>query len=202
VNPLERLHRRHHGRRRLRVLGEHLVDLLPRDASVLDVGCGDGLLTRFVADRRRDLDVRGTDVLVREGSHVPVEPFDGRTLPWSSDSFDVVVFVDVLHHAEDPFGLLRDAARVARRAIVIKDHTLEGPLAGATLRFMDRVSNRRHGVHLPYEYWTRARWNEALRQLALTVEIWRDQLGLYPWPVRFLFERQLHFAARLQVQQA
>jgi hypothetical protein len=37
--------------------------------------------------------------------------------------------------------LLREAARVAREAVVIKDHTKNGLAADATLRFMDRIGN-------------------------------------------------------------
>ena len=46
------------------------------------------------------------------------------------------MFVDVLHLTDDPVLLLREAARVARNTIVIKDHTLDGFAAAATVRFM------------------------------------------------------------------
>ncbi len=197
MNPLERLHDRHHHRRRLRVLGGSLGALIPRGARVLDVGCGDGLLTGSLARSRPDLSVTGVDVLVREGTHVPVDRFDGRTLPYADRAFDAVLCVDVVHHAEDPEGLLAEAARVAHRWVVLKDHLLAGPLAGATLRFMDRVSNRRHGIAIPSHYWEVQRWHESFARLDLAVEAWNGRLGLYPFWARPLFERGLHFAARL-----
>jgi 2-polyprenyl-3-methyl-5-hydroxy-6-metoxy-1,4-benzoquinol methylase len=43
-----------------------------------------------------------------------------RVLSYTKASFDVVMFVDVLHHTKDPMVLLREARRVARRAIVVK----------------------------------------------------------------------------------
>ncbi len=206
---LERLHDRHHHNRRLRVLGRHLGELLPapdRHAAgsgerlrLLDVGCGDGLLTAFVAREHPQLEVRGVDVLLREATHVPVDRFDGRRLPFPDDAFDVVMFVDVLHHADDPAALLREGARVAARWLLIKDHTLVGPLAGPTLEFMDRISNLRHRIEIPYNYWTPERWHAAFTELDLRIEEWRPKLGLYPWWTRFAFERQLHFAARLAV---
>lgn len=199
MNWLERAHDRHHHQRRLWVLGRHLNQLLPPRARVLDVGCGDGLLTRFVADLRPDLELRGVDVFVRGATFVPVDGFDGEQLPYADASFDAVMFVDVLHHAADPAALLREGARVSRQWLVLKDHSADGLLAHATLGFMDRVSNRRHGIEIPHHYWPGARWRAELAKLGLAVEEWRPALGLYPWWSRFAFERGLHFAARLRV---
>ena len=99
--------------RRTRRLNEMLSALIPRGASVLDVGCGDGLLARRIQDARPDLTVQGIDVLVRDQTHVPVRHFDGRTIPDAIGRPDVVMFVDVLHHTDDPAVLLGEAARVA-----------------------------------------------------------------------------------------
>jgi hypothetical protein len=86
-------------------------------------------------------------------------------------------FVDVLHHTDDPRVLLR-GARVARRNILIKDHTRNGLFAGPTLRFMDGVGNARFGVALPYNYWTRQQWQDAFRDLDVEVEVWQSRHGL------------------------
>ena len=80
---------------------------------------------------------------------------------------DVVLFVDVLHHTVDPMVLLREARRVMRRAIVIKDHSCDDFLAGPTLRFMDRIGNARHGAASPCNYWTSERWDRAIQDLGL-----------------------------------
>jgi SAM-dependent methyltransferase len=194
---LRRLHDKVH-LRRVGVLARHLDELLPREASVLDVGCGDGLLARRIMERRSDLTIQGLDVLVRKETHVPMRAFDGRQLPGDGGSVDVVMFIDVLHHTTDPMVLLREAARVARQAVVIKDHTRDGLLAGPTLRFMDYVGNAHHGVALPYNYWPRRRWLAAFEELELSVRAWRDDLGLYSGPSGWLFDRSLHFVSSLE----
>lgn len=184
--------------RRARVLSRLLAALMPEGARVLDVGCGDGRVASLLLRQRPDLEVRGLEVGARAATLIPVEEFDGRTLPSPDAGFDVVLFVDVLHHTDDPQELLREGARVARRCLVIKDHLLQGPLARATLRFMDRVGNARHGVALPYNYWTPARWRQAFASLGLRGS-WETRLGLYPWPASWVFGRSLHFLARLDV---
>ncbi len=196
---IERIHGDYIHNRRVRVLGDHFIDLIPKTARVLDVGCGDGLLAHLLMEKRPDIKVKGIDVLVRCHTHIPVDSFDGKVIPYGDASFDVTMFVDVLHHMEDPIVLLREAIRVARAAIVIKDHTRDGLFAGPTLRFMDLVGNARHGVAIPYNYWPRQQWFEAFHRLNLTIGIWKENLGLYPPPASWIFERSLHFVARLDL---
>jgi hypothetical protein len=95
-------------------------------------------------------------------------------------------------------ALLREAVRVSRRWIVLKDHACDGWLARPVLSFMDRVGNARHGVASPGTYWPKRRWLDAFGELGLRVDAWVDRLGLYPWPASLVFERSLHFIARLE----
>ncbi len=185
-------------RRRASVLARQLAAVIPAEArTVLDVGCGDGMIDVLVKELRPELAIAGIDVALREQSHIPVQRFDGMRLPFADGAFDVVMFVDVLHHTEDPLILMREARRVARLAIVLKDHTLDGAFAYTTLSFMDLVGNARHGVALPNNYWPDRRWRAALAELGLPIAEWRSRLGLYPFPASLLFERRLHFVARI-----
>jgi SAM-dependent methyltransferase len=199
---LGRLYERLIGRRvfgrRVEVLCDHMAGLFPPEARVLDVGCGNGLIAHQLGQRRRDLDICGIDVLVPKQTHIPVQRFDGQSIPYADASFDVVMFVDVLHHTADPMALLREAVRVARQSLVIKDHPRNGFLAGPTLRFMDWVANARHGIALPYNYWPRQKWFNAFDELRLTRREWKTKLGLYR-PLGWLFGRGLHFIACLDV---
>jgi SAM-dependent methyltransferase len=149
--------------------------------------------------QRPDADLHGIDIAARRGAWAEAELYDGAGLPHETGTFDVVLLVDVLHHSGDPPALLREAARVAGRAVIIKDHLLEGIAAGPRLRFMDRVGNRRFGVPLPYHYWKRAQWREAFDAMGLQVELWRESLGLYPLALRAVFDGGLHFIARFGV---
>lgn len=198
MSVLERLHQRHGAGRRIRVLSHHLSEILPERATVLDVGAGDGSVAHAIMKRRPDVHVRGIDVLVRPGALIPVEQFDGLHIPYEDRTFDAVMLVDVLHHTTEPIDLLRDAGRVARTAVIIKDHLADAVFAVATLRFMDRVGNARFGVALPYHYLRRAEWHRAFDETGLSVELWRERLHLYPRFASAILDRSLHVIVRLR----
>jgi SAM-dependent methyltransferase len=191
------LHDKHVSRRRARVLTDGLATQIPQGAKILDVGCGDGTIAKMLMSARPDIEIEGIDVMIRPTTEIPITKFDGTTIPFGDKSFDVVMFVDVLHHTEDPSVLLAEARRVARKAVILKDHCRDGVFAGSTLRLMDWVGNARHGVVLPYNYWPEAKWRETFERLALAPETWNSRLGLYGWPFSLAFDRKLHFIARL-----
>jgi SAM-dependent methyltransferase len=194
---LNALHDRAVFRRRVRRLSELVAAELQGGSTVLDLGCGDGSVARAIMEARPQYDIRGIDVHPRPHTWIPVDLFDGRTIPFADKSFDWVTIVDVLHHADDAHGLLTEAARVAGLGVVVKDHLREGLGAYPTLRFMDWVGNKGHDVRLPYNYLSRREWTQALARTGLTARTWNEKLDLYPFPFNLLFDRHLHFVATL-----
>jgi SAM-dependent methyltransferase len=194
---LARLHKHSILGRRMRVLSDRLKSLLPDQGSVLDVGCGNGIISRQIMTDKPLLSIQGIDVLIRTECAIPVEIYDGFSFPFENKSFDVVMFVDVLHHTADPLQLLIEAKRVARRSIVLKDHLCDNSYALRVLTFMDWVGNRSHGVNLPYNYWSSDEWSRAWKEIGSQPDAYITELGLYPWFARFVFERGLHFVARI-----
>ena len=197
MNWLGSLHGKFVHEGRVSRLSTLLAERLPPNASVLDVGCGDGRISSLIRSRREDVTVRGIDVLVRNSALIPVSKFDGETIPFGDNSFDVVMFVDVLHHTADPMVLLREAARVARSSILLKDHNDEGFLSNQTLRLMDWAGNSPHGVSLPYNYWKRHAWDMAFEEIGFSSVKKVEKLALYPILIDKVCGRQLHFIASL-----
>jgi uncharacterized protein YjbI with pentapeptide repeats len=108
------------------------------------------------------------------------------------------MLVDVLHHTSDVSMLLREAARVSRTNVLLKDHLSENALDHATLRFMDWVGNRPHGVTLTYNYQSRAQWNAHFAACGLKIAAFTTELNLYPAPFSAVVGRNLHFVALLK----
>jgi SAM-dependent methyltransferase len=184
--------------RRVRVLAETLAAQIPPSASVLDIGCGDGTIASLIAQLRPDIPIKGVEVMVRADCHVPCTQFDGNTLPFAENSIDVCMLVDVLHHTSDVSVLLREAERVAKKNVLLKDHLSENALDHATLRFMDWVGNRPHGVTLTYNYQSRPQWNAHFAACGLKIDTFITEIPLYPAPFSAIVGRKLHFVALLQ----
>lgn len=200
MSGLRKFHEQAHGKavfkRRIDVLSRTIADFLPKNAKVLDIGCGSGTLAKAVMVLRPDVSFEGIDVLVRPNTDIPVKEYDGYNIPAPDGHYDVALFVDVLHHTDDPSRLVAEARRVAK-SVVIKDHNRDGLFANATLRFMDWVGNAAHGVRLPYNYLSSSEWRRLWFDRGLRIDRSVDELGLYPTPFGWLFDRKLHFVARL-----
>jgi SAM-dependent methyltransferase len=192
------LHHRFVHLSRVEVLAKHLAEMIPREAeSILDVGCGDGLVDRAILARRRDLSIEGADLFPRREALIPVRSFDGRTIPYADKSFDAVMFIDVLHHTVSAVSLLREAGRVARRCVLIKDHYADGLRGRLILRLMDLVGNAGQSFAWLGDYWPQERWQQTFKELNLSVIENRTRLGLYPAPASWVFERSYHFIAKV-----
>jgi len=92
--------------------------------SVLDIGTGTGLFAEALL--ARGVQVTGIDpnqdLLDMAGRLVPGAAFlagTAETLPFGNGSFDLVWMSHVLHETDDPQAALAEAARVARRRVVV-----------------------------------------------------------------------------------
>lgn len=175
-----------------------LAAQIPQRASVLDIGCGDGVIGSLIAQLRPDISIQGVEFLVRPECKIECRAFDGTSLPFTDGSFDVCLFVDVLHHTKAPEILLHESARVSRSCVLVKDHVDENIFDHVILRFMDWVSNRPHGVALTYNYQSRKKWREYFLECGLAETSWTTQVPLYPPPASFVAGRDLHFVALLR----
>jgi SAM-dependent methyltransferase len=180
------------------MLAEILAARIPKGASILDIGCGDGTIASLIAARRPDISVQGVEFAVRPACRIPCTSFDGTSLPFADGSFDGCLLIDVLHHTDDVTVLLKEAARVSRSFVLVKDHLCESGLDNATLRFMDWVGNCPHGVRLTYNYQSREAWTKHFASCGLRESEWTTRVPLYPFPVSLVAGRGLHFVTRLE----
>jgi 2-polyprenyl-3-methyl-5-hydroxy-6-metoxy-1,4-benzoquinol methylase len=96
--------------------------------SILDVGCGEGVLTERWAARLGDKPVLGVDLpdlkleaewAARRRENLEFRTFSGGDLPFADGSFDLAAAIEVLEHVPDPERTLAEMARVAARHLLI-----------------------------------------------------------------------------------
>ena len=86
---------------------------------VLEVGCGDGRLSAFLAREAENLIAVDPDETRIEAARQAVKGVvfhigSGESLEFPEDSFDLVFFGFSLHHHQDGFAALSEARRVLR----------------------------------------------------------------------------------------
>lgn len=190
-----------HGRR-VKLLIDALGAHVPQGAALLDLGCGDlgiaaGLRASRALSRCVGADVWPARTAPPEGCEYREIALHGP-LPWEARAFDVVLLVDVLHHAEQPETLLREALRVGAR-VLVKDHFEYGWPSRTLLRLLDWLGNRAYGVPVPGRYFSAASFDQlvAASGARARVEVGLDLYGHWPL-VRLLVPPRLHFVAQLE----
>lgn len=204
-NPLKRaldaLMARMHGpvyRTRITGLVAAIQPHLQENDTVLDIGCGFGDLGRALMDHPdspQGLVVRGIERAPRPGAKIEIDAYPGDKLPYEDNHFDAVIIADVLHHEPQPDNLLAEAARVAKRRLIIKDHQVKGPLAQPRISLMDWAANSPYGVPCLFQYPSPQGWEDQRNRLGLKPVEVRPGMQLYPAPYKWVFTPALqHFA--------
>lgn len=138
---------------------------LKKSDKVLDVGCGDGILSEIL-QTTFSLTLTACDVenyLKKDISFVQME--NASLLPFPKKSFDVVMFNDALHHTTFPNQekLLKEAFRVSNKVLIFEDEpTLLGSVA-------DWSINKFHNVNMPVTLAFRphSQWMELFTTLSI-----------------------------------
>ncbi len=96
--------------------------------TVLDVGCGEGVLTREWAERLGDARIVGIDLddpklqaewAKRQRENLEYRVEEATQLSFADDEFDLASAIEVLEHVPDPGATVAEMARVAERHLLV-----------------------------------------------------------------------------------
>ena len=117
-------------KRLMRGFHESLDELwgIARPESILDVGCGEGVLTVEWAERLGDRRVVGIDLedpklraewAKRERPNLEFRAEEATRLSFADDEFELASAIEVLEHVPEPEATVAEMARVASRHLLV-----------------------------------------------------------------------------------
>lgn len=99
---------------------------LTKPKSILDVGCGEGLVMKKIREKYDDINITGLDISKENLDVSKILNPDAKlvlgdiySLPFENDSFDLVVCTEVLEHLKEPNTALKEVRRVSNLNLVI-----------------------------------------------------------------------------------
>lgn len=184
--------------RRIEVLANCLVDLLPPNGKILDIGAGDGLLAKKIMQKNPNLDIQGIEIVKRSTSHINITKYDGIHIPFPDNSFDAVMLIDMLHHTTEIMQLLEEAKRVTKENIIIKDHNVNTGPIHLLLSCLDWIGNKPYNVPLPYNFLSAGKWEKVRNDLGLKKVMEIRYLNIYFFPFNLLLDWPFNFIVKLK----
>ena len=127
---------------------KRLLPLLQPEDSILDVGAGEGLIAAQLHCGLGGCTVL-TDLKNQVRSGLPLVLCSGEQLPFADSTFDVVLLLTVLHHTSDPVSIVREAARIAKRAVIVQEDMYLGRPVDLLVFAADVLCSIPYGYQLP-----------------------------------------------------
>lgn len=134
---------------------EEFAELLGRPGqSIIDIGCSTGTCAGEIIDFQR-IDYTGVDIeenyIAVASKRFPQGRFlamDARSTPFNENSFDIAMFIGVMHHMDDALvrDCLKEVRRIAKpsaRVLVAEPVFTNGEWLSTVLLKMDRGKNIR-----------------------------------------------------------
>jgi ubiquinone/menaquinone biosynthesis C-methylase UbiE len=118
----------------------------PDGKGILEVGCGDGRVTSFLAEKAAELVAIDPDRECIAGAREAVKNADfrvgsGEALEFDDESFDLVMFTMSLHHHRDSKLALGEAYRVLKKEgrLVVLEPAVDGEIQRLYHLFTDEI---------------------------------------------------------------
>ena len=124
-NPLKRMMLNYFLQNLIRLVKEQIVE--DRDYSLLDAGCGEGMVSNLLYDEVKNLKISAFDCfqqsidLAQKDNQREIDFFlaDIEKLDLKNGQFDLVLATEVLEHLENPQKALKELFRVTAKTVIV-----------------------------------------------------------------------------------
>ena len=164
---------------RATVIAEALSPFFAAGETVLEIGSGKGHVAQAL-ESMTGIKMNLVDVVDYNETDMPLRKYDGLHLPFPDASFDLALFVFVLHHVPDPLPILKEGLRVSRNGIIIAENNVEGWLRRPITRLVDSIPHFQNGVPFCYHAMAIDDWLKLFGPLAVRPQqLTRFHLGFF-----------------------
>ncbi len=139
---------------------------------ILDLGAGDGLLGELIkTDMSKEVIL--VDVVDYNYTDLPLLLYkDTERIPLEDNSVSTCIMYTVLHHADDPEYVLKEASRVTAKRMVIMEGYIEEYETKIVNSFIDWFINRvvrGTDINVPLNYKTKQEWNIIFEEVGFKI---------------------------------
>lgn len=154
-------------RRRAKQIVKHITQYLHSSDRILDIGSGTCSKYEVLREENYKVTPLDTKNLSLIDSIKPII-YDGKKLPFKKNQFSVTLLIFVLHHTPHPEKILKEAARVSKRIIIIED-IYTNIIHKYLTYFFDSLFNQEFRRH-PHSNKTDKQWRLLFNQLGLKLK--------------------------------
>lgn len=161
------------------IIVQNTKPFLQTGQHIVEIGAGNGLVAQMLHDAT-GADFTLLDVVDYNRSSLPMHVYDGKSLPFPDNSFDLSMLVFVLHHDPNPQAVMHEALRVARHGVLVIENDTRGLIKKPFNRLLDSTEHLRRGVPPCYFTKSATEWREFFESLpAKATELHRFNIGWY-----------------------
>ncbi|MBI3952658.1 MAG: class I SAM-dependent methyltransferase [Candidatus Doudnabacteria bacterium] len=174
-----------------RELTKRISPFLQKGWSLLDIGTGRGTMALLL---RQQVGVEPTltDVVNQNQTDLPwVNMISNARVDVADKSFDAVSLIFVLHHVQtkqEQEKLIQEAARIARKRIVILEDTPNSKISWLMNAAWDWIMNAPKGIPVPFNFRSKKEWQELFDKTGLNAKAYSFRPF---WPVMLTYQQTL-----------
>lgn len=155
---------------RAKFLGKFISPYIPKNCTVLDVGCGNMLISKYL-NRFNESSPTGLDVINMNLTNLPNKIYNGKNIPYPDGKFDVSLLMGVLHHCPNPEALLLETKRVTKQRIVLFEDVYFNSLEKIWIEARDIIGNlpEEPRMNFSLKFHNTEEWEQIFKRLNLNI---------------------------------
>jgi len=151
---------------------------------ILDFGCGNMLVSEILS-KNKNIKITGIDVVDYNLGKLDFVKFNGGTLPFKDNEFDLVFSAFSLHHTDTPEFYLNELKRISKKKVIILEDTFANKFQKLLTYAFDWIGNHLESweVDIPFNFLSIDKWKALIRNYSIQLE---EVKRIYPYPIPFI----------------